>query len=214
MGRLETRAAAFRPYGGSVIGGDDMSGRWRVGLLVLAGLIGPGAAGASTEAACAPVLKHSFPSLESGEVRPLCDFRGKVVLVVNTASECGYTPQYEGLEALYRKYRAKGLVILGFPANDFGGQEPGSNRDVANFCKLNYGVSFPMFEKTAVAGAKANPLYVDLARRTGSPPRWNFHKYVIDRTGNRVVSFASSVTPADARLVRQIEQFLAEAPAN
>jgi glutathione peroxidase len=181
-----------------------------LGLTVLAAV----APAAAAEAACATLLNHSFPALESGQPRSLCEYRGKVVLVVNTASQCGYTPQYEGLEALYRKYRARGLVVVGFPANDFGGQEPGTNKDVANFCKVNYGVTFPMFEKTVVAGGKANALYTELARRTGTAPRWNFHKYVIDRSGDRVVSFASTVTPGDARLVRQVEQFLAEAPGH
>jgi glutathione peroxidase len=132
-----------------------------------------------------------------------------VLLVVNTASECGYTPQYEGLEKLYRRYREKGLVVLGFPANDFGGQEPGSNKEIAQFCQLNYGVTFPMFAKTSVVGANANPLYQSLAARTGKPPRWNFHKYILDRAGQPVAVFDSAVEPADARITSQIEKLLA-----
>ena len=107
----------------------------------------------------------------------------------------------------------RGLVVIGFPSNDFGGQEPGSNQQVAEFCRLNYGVSFPMFEKSVVAGARANPFYAALAQRSSSLPRWNFHKYLIDRGGNRVVGFESSVTPDDARLAREIERMLAEQPA-
>ena len=143
----------------------------------------------------------------------LCQFRGKVLLVVNTASQCGYTPQYEGLEKLYRRYRDRGLVILGFPANDFGGQEPGSNKEIARFCELNYGVTFPMFEKTSVVGANAHPLYRDLAAQTGKAPRWNFHKYLIDRAGQPVASFESKLEPSDPKLTGQIEKVLGRAEA-
>ncbi|HYT47383.1 MAG TPA: glutathione peroxidase, partial [Burkholderiales bacterium] len=110
--------------------------------------------------------------------RSLCEYAGKVLLVVNTASQCGYTPQYEGLEALYRKYRARGLVVLGFPSNDFGGQEPGSNQEIASFCVNQYAVDFPVFAKTEL---KKNSLYADLAKASGQAPRWNFHKYLVDR---------------------------------
>jgi len=125
----------------------------------------------ASAAGCQAVLDHTFPALVSGKPQSLCDFSGKVVLVVNTASECGYTPQYEGLEALYKRYEKRGLVVVGFPSNDFGGQEPASNKQVAQFCQLNYGVTFPMFEKTTVTGARANALYADLTRRSGSPPQ-------------------------------------------
>jgi glutathione peroxidase len=162
---------------------------------------------------CGSVLDYSFPALLTGKAQSLCAYSGKVVLVVNTASQCGYTPQYEGLEALYKRYRTRGLVVVGFPSNDFGGQEPGSNKDVAEFCQLNYGVSFPMFEKSAVSGPQANPFYVTLAQRAGAAPRWNFHKYLIDRSGNRVLSFETGVTPNDARIAREIERMLAEEPA-
>ena len=168
---------------------------------------------AASTAACKSVLDHSFPGLLTGKPQSLCDYAGKVVLVVNTASQCGYTPQYEGLEALYKRFQKRGLVVIGFPSNDFGGQEPGSNKEVAQFCQLNYGVSFPMFEKTMVSGPRANPLYAALAQRGGGAPHWNFHKYLIDRSGNRVLGFDSGTSPADARLVREIERLLAEQSA-
>jgi glutathione peroxidase len=112
------------------------------------------------------------------------------------------------LEKLYRRYREKGLVVLGFPANDFGGQEPGSNKEIAQFCQLNYGVTFPMFAKTSVVGANANPVYRALTARTGQPPRWNFHKYLLDRAGQPVAVFDSAVEPADARITSQIEKLV------
>ncbi len=159
---------------------------------------------------CRAVLDYSVPGLLTGKAQSLCEYSGKVVLVVNIASQCGYTPQYEGLEALYKRYQRRGLVVIGFPSNDFGGQEPGTNKEVAEFCQMNYGVSFPMFEKSGVTGSRAHPFYAALAHRTGAVPRWNFHKYLIDRGGNRVVSFETSVTPGDARLTREIERMLAE----
>ena len=162
----------------------------------------------AAESPCPSFLDHKLVNLQDEPVS-LCQFRGKVLLVVNTASECGYTPQYEGLEKLYRRYRDKGFVILGFPANDFGGQEPGSNKEIAQFCQLNYGVTFPMFAKTSVAGANANPLYRALAARTGKPPRWNFHKYLLDRAGQPVAVFESAVDPQDPQVTSQIEKLLA-----
>ena len=156
-------------------------------------------------AACPPLLDRSVESIDE-RPRSLCEFAGSVVLIVNTASRCGYTPQYEGLEDLYRKYRSRGLVILGFPSNDFGGQEPGSNKEIASFCVNQYAVDFPMFAKTDL---KKNPLYTDLAKATGAAPRWNFHKYLIDRGGRQVLSFETRVEPTDPRLVSSIEKFLA-----
>src|ERR671924_2143621 len=164
--------------------------------------------GSATESPCPSFLDHKFPSLQDESVS-LCQFSGKVLLVVNTASECGYTPQYEGLEKLYRRYRDRGFVVLGFPANDFGGQEPGSNKDIAQFCRLNFGVTFPMFAKTSVVGANANSLYRALAAKTGKPPRWNFHKYLLDRAGEPVAVFESAVEPEDPRVTAQIEKLLA-----
>ena len=146
----------------------------------------------------------------AGEETSLAQFKGKVLLVVNTASQCGYTPQYEGLEKLYEKYKGKGLVVLGFPSNDFGGQEPGSDKEIAKFCEANYGVSFPMFTKTSVARGSANPFYENLALATGSRPGWNFHKYLVDWRGAGAVSFDTRVEPTDPKLVREIERLLAE----
>jgi len=165
---------------------------------------------AAAPGTCPPLLDHSFPELLSGKPQSLCQFSGKVVLVVNTASACGFTPQYEGLEALYKRYAGRGLVVVGFPSNDFGGQEPGSNKEVADFCRLNYGVSFPMFEKSAVSGARANPLHAVLAQRGGGPPQWNFHKYLIDRSGSRVTGFGSSIDPDSPRMRREIEKLLTQ----
>jgi glutathione peroxidase len=186
-----------------------MFGRWIYALMVatLASL-GSGTPTGAAESPCPSLLDHKLATLQDESVS-LCQFHGKVLLVVNTASECGYTPQYEGLEKLYRRYRDKGFAILGFPANDFGGQEPGSNKEIAQFCQLNYGVTFPMFAKTSVVGANANPLYSALAKRTGKPPRWNFHKYLLDRVGQPVAVFESAVDPAAPRVTSQIEKLLA-----
>ncbi len=155
-------------------------------------------------AACPPLLDRSMRSIDERE-QSLCEYAGKVLLVVNTASQCGYTPQYEGLEALYRKYRTRGLVVLGFPSNDFGGQEPGSNKDIASFCVNQYAVDFPVFAKTEL---KKNSLYADLAKATGQAPRWNFHKYLVDREGRNVLSFPTRLEPGDPRLVDAIERLL------
>lgn len=157
---------------------------------------------------CPTLLARSLPGLVD-EAISLCQFSGKVVLIVNTASQCGFTPQYEGLEALYRRYRDRGFVVLGFPSNDFGGQEPGSSQEIARFCQANYGVSFPMFAKSSVAGPQANPLYRDLAAQSGTRPRWNFHKYLVGRDGAVVASFESAVAPRDPRITAQIERLLA-----
>ena len=161
---------------------------------------------------CPQVLRHTFNRLQTGEPQSLCQFRGKVLLVVNTASFCGYTSQYEGLEALHRKYKDRGLVVVGFPTNDFGGQEPGTNKEIAEFCRTTYGIQFPMFEKTTVGRLDANPFYATLIEQSGQRPKWNFHKYVIDRSGRSVRSFGSDVTPEQKDLVGLIERLLAERP--
>ena len=160
-------------------------------------------------AACPELLDRRVETLMEGDTS-LCQYSGKVLLVVNTASRCGYTPQYEGLEKLYRRYKDKGLVVLGFPSNDFGGQEPGSAKDIAKFCEVNYGVSFPMFAKTRVAAGAADPFYENLAGVSGSRPQWNFHKYLIDRRGEKVLAFDTKVAPEDRKLVAEIERLLSE----
>jgi len=171
-------------------------------LLVAAFVAGPVAA------ACPGLLDQRFQSLVTDRPVDLCQYAGRVVLVVNTASQCGFTPQYAGLEALYRRYREKGFVVLGFPANDFGRQEPGTNGEIARFFEENYGVSFPMFAKAEDKPLKANPLYAKLIAATGRAPEWNFHKYLIDKSG-RATSFASDVEPESPPLVRAIESALA-----
>ena len=165
---------------------------------------------ADVPADCPPLLREQFNRLQTGEPQSLCQFRGKVLLVVNTASYCAYTGQYEGLEAMYRKYRTRGFVVVGFPSNDFGGQEPGSNQEIAKFCRLTYGVQFPMFEKSSVTSVASNPLFAQLAASTGVAPQWNFYKYAVDRHGKPVAAFDSKTTPQDHGLVRLVEDLLAE----
>jgi glutathione peroxidase len=159
--------------------------------------------------ACPKLLQYTFPTLLDEKPTSLCEYAGKVILVVNTASYCGFTPQYQGLETLYADLRARGLVVLGFPSNDFGSQEPGSNKQIAEFCAQTYGVKFPMFAKTAVSGRAAHPFFQSLAQQGGQALAWNFHKYLIDRSGRQVVSFGSRTEPTDRRLLAQIESFLA-----
>ena len=159
----------------------------------------------------ASVLRGDYKRL-NGEHEDLRRYRGKVVLVVNTATECGYTPQFEGLEALYRSRRDDGLVVLGFPANDFAGQEPRSDEEIATFCKANYGVSFPMFAKTRVVGEGANPLYRALTAAAGAP-EWNFNKYLVDRRGRVVARYGAGTEPAASELTKRVSQLLATSRA-
>ena len=165
-------------------------------------------AAAPAPASCPALLKQTFPRLQDDAPQNLCQYAGKVVLVVNTASYCGYTKQYEGLEKLYATYGPKGLVILGFPSNDFGKQEPGSAKEIADLCYNTYGVKFPMFAKSQVSGATPNPLHAQLIKATGKEPKWNFTKYLIDRKGNVIEHYPSKVTPEDKQLVGKIEQAL------
>lgn len=158
--------------------------------------------------ACPEVLRHSFNRLQDEAPQNLCQYKGKVALVVNTASYCGFTKQYEGLEALYAKYQQRGLVVLGFPSNDFGQQEPGTSKEIADFCFNTYGVKFPMFAKSSVKGEKVNPFYAQLIKATGTTPKWNFYKYLIDRNGKVLASYASTTTPDDKGLVADIEKAL------
>jgi glutathione peroxidase len=158
--------------------------------------------------ACPTVLQHQFARLQDDKPQNLCQYAGKAVLVVNTASYCGFTSQYEGLEALHAKYEKRGLVVLGFPSNDFGKQEPGSSKEIADFCFNTYGVKFPMFSKVVVSGPGKNALYASLEKATGMAPQWNFHKYLIDRSGKVVASFPSDVDPQNAKLLGAVERAL------
>ncbi|MEO8672854.1 MAG: glutathione peroxidase [Tahibacter sp.] len=162
--------------------------------------------------ACSDLLKAEFRPLAGKETVSLCDrFEGQVLLIVNTASKCGFTPQYEGLEALHAKYSAQGFAVVGFPSNDFRQQEPGSEKEIQDFCTLTYGVKFPMFEKVHVTQAEANPFYAKLAAESqGHFPKWNFYKYLVDRNGKVVADFASQVKPDDAELVKAIEKEIAQ----
>lgn len=155
------------------------------------------------------LLDHEARRLNSDEMVNLKDaYAGKVVLVVNTASKCAFTGQYEGLEALYATYRDRGLVVLGFPSNDFGGQEPGSEKQIQDFCRLTYSVKFPMFAKTTVKKGNADPLFEGLADAAGRYPKWNFHKYLIDRDGRMVDNFLSFTSPQSDTVIEAIERTL------
>ena len=156
---------------------------------------------------CSPLLDHRFQSLQ-GKPVDLCQYRGKVLLVVNTASYCGYTDQYKGLQALYDKYQDRGLVVLGFPANDFGKQEPGTNAEVADFCERTYQVKFPMLEKTSVVGAQTNPVFEALFKATGERPKWNFHKYLVAADGKTVISFPSKIAPESEQIRNEIDKLI------
>ena len=157
------------------------------------------------------LLDQDFRRLASNDVVNLAEtYGGKVVLVVNTASKCGNTPQYEGLEKLYDEYGDRGLVVLGFPSNDFFGQEPGTEEEIQEFCRLTYGVKFPMFEKVTVKEGSAHPFFDSLAAAAGTYPTWNFHKYLIGRDGQLVAEFSPRTKPYDDKLVASIETALAE----
>lgn len=177
--------------------------------LVIALALVPAAA-----SACSELLQHAYRPLAGKEKVELCSlFEGKVLLVVNTASKCGFTPQYEALEALQAKYAEQGFAVVGFPSNDFMNQEPGSEQQIQEFCTLTYGVKFPMFEKVHVKGDEATPIYVQLAAQAGGQyPTWNFYKYVVDREGKVVQSFPSKVKPDAPELTGLIERLIA-APA-
>jgi glutathione peroxidase len=144
-----------------------------------------------------------------GKTQSLSAFKGKVLLVVNTASECGFTPQYGGLEKLHEEYQPKGFAVLGFPSNDFGGQEPGTAEQIATFCSTKYDVKFPLFEKVETKGPKQSPVYAFLTKQHGEP-RWNFHKYLIGKDGEVAGAFSSKVTPESAELRTAIDQALAK----
>lgn len=159
-------------------------------------------------ASCPKLLNETFFRLQDEQPQTLCQYAGKVVLVVNTASYCGFTRQYDGLERLYERYKNEGLVILGFPSNDFGQQEPDSNKKIADFCRNTYSIKFPMFGKSNVRGPDANPLFRALAKQTGEAPAWNFHKYLISRDGKTVQSFGSQITPESLTMINAIAEQL------
>ena len=164
---------------------------------------------AAEPASCPASLQHVFPRLQDEKPQSICQYAGKVLLVVNTASYCGFTGQYEGLEKLHARYQDKGLVVLGFPSNDFA-QETGSNQQIAEFCSSTYGVKFPMFAKSSVAGAQASPFFRQLAEATGQKPRWNFYKYLIGRDGKPVAAYSSMTSPDSRSMLRDIERLLAQ----
>lgn len=157
-------------------------------------------------AACPALLNHQMKTLD-GKPLDLCQFQDRPILIVNTASKCGFTPQFEKLEGLYKQYKDKGLVVIGFPSNDFR-QELATNKEVGDFCRMTYGVQFPMAEKTTVAGDAANPLYQQLAAATGESPRWNFHKYLVAPDGKTVHSFATQVEPDSKELMSKLQAML------
>jgi glutathione peroxidase len=161
--------------------------------------------------AASSIYSFTLPSID-GQPMPLADFKGKVILVVNVASRCGFTPQYTGLEALYKKYKDQGFVILGFPANNFGGQEPGTNQEIKTFCSTKYSVTFPIYAKVSVKGDDQTPLYQYLTKEadpthTGDI-KWNFTKFLVDRNGHVVQRFESAVTPDSPDVVSAVEKAL------
>ena len=161
---------------------------------------------------CPPLLNYSSTPLLGGEAVNFCQaYRGKVILAVNTASQCGYTPQFKGLESLYQEYKTRGLVVLGFPSNDFK-QEHEDPKETAKVSFQQYGVTFPMFAKTQVSLNGANPFFTELARQSGVTPQWNFQKYLINRSGQVVKTYPASVTPEDILLRLDIESILADRP--
>ena len=180
--------------------------RWMVAALWALALL---PAQAVEAPACPATLQHRFDRLQDEKPQSLCQYSGKVILVVNTASYCGFTGQYKGLEDLYARQKDRGLVVLGFPSNDFA-QESGDNRQIADFCENTFGVKFPMFAKSSVTGAQASPFFRQLAEATGQKPRWNFYKYLIGRDGKIVAAYSSMTGPDDKGLRREIDRLLAQ----
>ena len=195
-----------------------ISKNWRLALFPVLGLLAVAcdgkepARGAPVRAAEVTPSKTSIHSLTmkrlDGSDVALATFAGKVLLVVNTASECGYTPQYEGLQALHAQYGGRGFAVLGFPSNDFGGQEPGGSAEIATFCKARFGVTFPMFDKVKTTGAGRAELYTILANAKGEP-KWNFHKYLVDKRGVPVKAWPSATKPESMEIAEAIEGALA-----
>jgi glutathione peroxidase len=163
----------------------------------------------STPVKAADAHEFSFVSID-GEPLPLTQFRGKAILIVNTASQCGFTPQYEGLQTVWQRYRDRGLVVIGVPSDDFGGQEPGSNEKIKEFCEVNFNIDFPLSRKEHVVGERAHPFFRWAANELGvmAKPRWNFHKYLIDSEGRLVDWFSTVTPPTSERVLRAIEGHL------
>jgi glutathione peroxidase len=181
-------------------------------LVAFAASTSQGAGEESRKGGASPPLPDFELKRLNGEPDRLGAYRGQVLLIVNTASECGYTPQYEGLQKVYKRYRERGFAVLGFPSNDFGEQEPGSDEQIGKFCRMNYGVEFPMFSKCKVLGKDAHPLYRELESRPapiGGAVTWNFEKYLVDREGRVVARFDPELEPEDPRIIKRIEDLLA-----
>lgn len=178
--------------------GDEMKKTLMLAMLLLLPSV--------ARAACPALLDHRYTSLQGKPVN-LCEFAGRPILVVNTASKCGYTPQFEKLEAMHKRFQGRGLVVLGFPSNDFN-QELGTNREIAEFCKLTYFVEFPMLEQGSVAGPHANAFYRQLAAAAGMSPQWNFHKYLIAPDGRTVYGYGSRVEPDSREIMGRLTPML------
>ncbi len=172
--------------------------------LVLALMIGQ-----AQQSVASSIYDYTLPSIDGGELN-LAAFEGQPLLLVNTASKCGFTPQYDGLQSLWETYKDRGLVVVGVPSNDFGGQEPGAREDIKEFCSVNFDVDFPMSDKVVVRGANAHPIYQWLAATLGasSRPRWNFYKYLIDANGQPVAYFSSMTHPNSSKITKAIEAAL------
>jgi len=169
----------------------------------------PAQANEVPQQSCPEILNYTFKRLGDERKENLCEtYKGKLLLVVNTASKCAFTPQYDGLEKLYQTHKQNGLVVLGFPSNDFAGQEPGTEKQILNFCRLTYSVEFPMFEKVHAAKANADPFYQSLAKMAGEYPAWNFHKYLVTPDGRLIGSFKSHIKPDDQNLNQLIKDNL------
>lgn len=187
---------------------ENLGYRVLAGMIVMFGLLFGNSVRAMPSQSCPAVLNHEFPRLQDEKKISLCDFRGQVLLVVNTASFCGFTSQYEELEKVHSQYKSRGFSVMGFPTSDFGNQEYKSNKEIAAFCNNTFGVKFPMFAKTVVKGDAANPLYKQLAKASGEQPGWNFHKYLINRKGEVVGTFKSGVSPTSPQITQAIRRAL------
>ncbi len=175
-------------------------------LSIAFGILALGSSAMVNAATCPELYNHQFTTLH-GEKINLCDYQDKPILVVNTASKCGFTPQFEALEGLYKKHKNQGLLVIGFPSNDFR-QDPGNNKEIGDFCKMTYGVNFPMAAKSSVTGPNANPFYKQLVAKSGQAPMWNFYKYVITPGGKEVLAFESTVQPDSSDITSKIKPYL------